>query len=94
MSGTLRCPAVTESPTTPRPVPRTRGAGGPWRRIGFLTWIVFGLVPVLWVVELTGPEWLNLVLRVTWVLVAVGTVALGIRIALGQRAPGPDRGRR
>jgi hypothetical protein len=54
---------------------------------------VFGLVPVLWVVELTGPEWLNLVLRVTWVLVAVGTVALGLRIALGQRAPGPDRGR-
>lgn len=43
-----------------------------------MTWVVLGLVPVLWVVELTGPEWVNLSLRAIWVVVALGTVVAGV----------------
>jgi hypothetical protein len=42
-----------------------------------MTWVVLGLVPVLWIVELTGPDWLNLTLRALWVVLAVGTVVGG-----------------
>ena len=56
------------------------------RRLTVATAVVFGLVPVLWIVELTGPEWLNLALRALWVVAALGAVALGLRdIAAGRR---------
>ncbi len=42
-----------------------------------MTWVVLGLVPVLWVAELVGPDWLHLVLRSLWVVLAVGTVVGG-----------------
>ena len=56
------------------------------RRLTAATGIVFGLVPVLWIVELTGPEWLNMALRALWVVLALGAVAFGLRdIAAGRR---------
>lgn len=59
-----------------------------------MTWVVLGLVPVLWVIELTGPRWLNLGLRALWVLLAVGTVGVGgamlVRARTG-RPPGSGR---
>ena len=57
------------------------------RRLSVATAVVFGLVPVLWIVELTGPEWLDMALRALWVVAALGAVALGLRyIAAGRRA--------
>lgn len=51
-----------------------------------MAWIVLGLVPVLWIVELTGPEWLNLALRAIWVLAAVATTVFGLWVlATGRR---------
>lgn len=74
------------------PVPRPGRRGGP---ITLLTWVVLGLVPVLWVVELTGPEWLNLTLRALWVVLAVGTVAGGLWVLVLRprrtREPGDRR---
>lgn len=61
-----------------------------------MTWVVLGLVPVLWIVELTGPEWLNLSLRAVWVVVALGTVSAGVarysadRRRRGRSGPGTD----
>jgi hypothetical protein len=52
-------------------------------------------VPVLWVVELTGPEWLNMTLRALWVVLAVGTVAGGLWVLVLRprrtREPGDRR---
>jgi hypothetical protein len=60
-----------------------------------ITWIVLGLVPVLWIVELTGPDWLNLILRGTWVVLAVGTVLGGGWVWWRRRrAAGTGRARR
>lgn len=64
------------------------------RRVTLLTWVVLGLVPVLWVIELTGPRWLNLALRGLWVVLAVATVAVGLWMlvrARGGRRPSADR---
>ncbi len=62
------------------------------RRITLLTWVVLGLVPVLWVVELTGPQWLNLALRGLWVLLAVGTVLVGLWVLVLRRRTGGRSG--
>jgi hypothetical protein len=56
----------------PSPAPRVDR-----RRITQLTWVVLGLVPVLWTVEVWGPRWLNVGLRALWVVLAVGTVLAG-----------------
>ena len=65
------------------------------RRLTVATGVVFGLVPVLWIVELTGPEWLNMALRALWVVVALGAVVFGLRdIAAGRRAARASRTRR
>lgn len=67
---------MTAEPPPAQPHP----SSSPARRPGVITvmtWIVLGLVPVLWVAELVGPEWLHLVLRGLWVVAAVGTVVGG-----------------
>ncbi len=83
---------TTPPPPAPRPGadPGAHGAAPIDRRrlVTTMTWVVLALVPVLWVVELMGPEWLNLVLRGLWVLLAVGTVLGGIRVMWGHRRPG------
>lgn len=92
---------MSDSPTTEGDTDGSRGRSGTGhtdparmsairarRRLSVATGVVFGLVPVLWVVELTGPEWLNMALRVLWVVLALGAVVFGLRdIAAGRRGP-------
>ncbi len=74
----------------PSPAPRDAR-----RRITQLTWLVLGLVPVLWIVELWGPRWLNLGLRGLWVVLAVGTVLAGawVLVLRGRSGGRPSRRR-
>lgn len=73
----------------PSPAPRVDR-----RRVTQLTWVVLGLVPVLWIVELWGPRWLNLGLRALWVVLAVGTVVAGAWVLLLRDRPGGRPSRR
>lgn len=79
----LRTPArqAVPSPAVTTSEVRTERRARP-RRPTALVWTVLWLAPVLYVIELTGPRWLNLVLRGTWValVVLVGAALLRSRL--------------
>jgi membrane protein DedA with SNARE-associated domain len=51
-----------------------------------MLWSALWLAPVLYLVELTGPEWLNLLLRGLWLSLAILTVLAGIWLWATQRS--------
>jgi membrane protein DedA with SNARE-associated domain len=57
--------------------------------LGALIWSALLLAPVLYLVELAGPRWLNLALRGIW----VGVVAVIAALVVLQRSRPTDRGR-
>lgn len=79
----------------PPPSRRSPRAATRRRNLNALLWCSLGLAPVLYLVELGAPMWLNHLLRAVWVVLAVTTVAYGCwllwigRAATGAR--GSDR---
>lgn len=51
-----------------------------------MLWSALWLAPVLYLVELTGPQWLNLTLRGLWLALAIVTVLVGIGLWSKDRA--------
>lgn len=51
-----------------------------------MLWAALWLAPVLYLVELTGPQWLNLTLRGLWLGLAIVTVLAGIGLWATQRS--------
>lgn len=74
----------------PRPSRRSTRAATRRRNLNALLWCSLGLAPVLYLVELGAPMWLNHLLRGVWVVLAVSTVAYGSwMLWAGRTAAGP-----
>lgn len=56
-----------------------------------LVWAALAGVPLLWVVEYTGPRWLNLALRGAWVAAVVAIAALWVLDLLRRRRGRADQ---
>ncbi|MFN7151247.1 MAG: hypothetical protein ACK4V6_17440 [Microthrixaceae bacterium] len=76
----------------PRPTPRSTRAAARRRNLSALLWCSLGLVPVLYLVELGAPMWLNHLLRGIWVVLAVSTVTYGCWMLWAGRAATGARG--
>ncbi len=76
----------------PHPPRRSTRAATRRRNLNALLWCSLGLAPVLYLVELGAPMWLNHLLRGIWVVLAVSTVSYGCWMLWACRAAtGPSR---